>query len=118
MIGWGITIAYFAAGLFYARHLVSRWSRDPDSLSSDGDSFERTSSALGALGLGLVWPFVGTFDVLKAWLWKPSDRYAARIEQLRKDRDEWREREWAAATEEERAMARDIRKTLDDILSR
>lgn len=118
MLGLAITLAYFAVGLIHARRLVNRWSQDPDALCSDGDGFERTSAALGALGMGLIWPLSMAFDLLRAWLWKPADRREARFEQLRKDRDDWRQREHSAETEQERQMARDIGKTLDDILNR
>lgn len=118
MTGWMITFAYLVLGAFYSRAVVRRWARDPESMfAGGGDSFDRSGAAAGAIGVGLLWPIALVFYAIKAWLWKPVDRDAERLDRLRADRDAWRGRT-NSTDPGERRMATDIVSTLDDILRR
>lgn len=115
MIGWMITAAYLVGTVIFARAKLRHWHKVSTLINYD-DSGDRTMAALAALGLGLIWPIAGAFQVLARWLWKPVDRDVARQEQLRQDRDAWRRRAQSSTDEQERATAAAIVETLDDLL--
>lgn len=116
-------LGYFAMSVMYARHLVYKWAHDPDSTSYQGegrhvDNADRAEVAMGALGCGLIWPIVMGFLKGRDWLFKPVDQNRERVERLKADREAWLSKRYSAQTEDERRMADDIVKTLDDILAR
>lgn len=120
IIGWLITAGYLGTGLVFARASIRRWKADPKSMLnySTADNSDRALAALAALALGLIWPVALAFHALKDWLWKPADRDTARLDQMVADRDHWREQARDAPTEQERATARTIVETLDDLIKR
>lgn len=115
MIALLITAAYLAGTVVFARSRLRHWHKTSDLLDRD-DGFDRVSYALAALGLGLVWPLALGFLRLSRWLWKPVDRDVARREQMRQDREAWRQRARTSTDEQERATATAIVETLDDLL--
>lgn len=114
-----VVVAYLGVGLVFARSALRRWQADPKSLTSmSSDGADRAMSALGALAFGLIWPLSVGFLALRDWLWKPADRDEARREQMWEDYLHWLRESHNAATEQERATAKTIADTLDDLLHR
>lgn len=119
LIGWLIASGYVAVALVFARSTLRRWQADPKSETSRSvDGVDRAMSAFGALGFGILWPLTLVLYALRSWLWKPADADRVKVEQMQRDRDDWRKRASDAASPEERATAAQIADTLDDLLRR
>lgn len=119
LIGWLIASGYVAAALVFARSTLRRWQADPTSETARAeDGVDRAFTAAVALLAGVFWPVTIAFFVLRDWLWKPADADRARRAQMQDDCAHWRRQQYSAATEQERATAKTIADTLDDLLHR
>lgn len=119
LIAWVLAAGYLAAALTFARSTLRRWQAIPNSeTATASDGVDRAASAAAALLFGALWPITLAFWSLRDWLWKPIDKQAARVDQMRIDRDYWRQQVSEAATEAERDTARRIVETLDDLINR
>lgn len=118
-IVWTSVLSYLLITLVFARNRILHWHKDPSSLVDITDSTDRMLSSLAAISLGLIWPVALIFFALRDWLWKPADRDAERLNRLRADHRDWKQKAYdRTATNEERRMAADIANTLADIIKR
>lgn len=79
LVIWALIVAYLAGLVTFARFLLRRWHKAGTFDAASG--FERVSTTLGAVGLGLIWPLSLGFLHLSDWLLRPVDRDEARRKQ-------------------------------------
>lgn len=128
MLGWAITVGYFAISavtyikvlpVCYRRKLKEE-NRLYPSIREHNEVTSRESAIYMSAWRALIWVYPllleGPARKLHEYAWKPITEEKERIARLAQDRDDWYEKSLNSTDPKERRMSRDIWKVLDETL--